>query len=85
MATQNRPRGRPINEKTMFKDGKCRFFRLVLMDFDLLASPICHTKVVHSFPPVERLFAEMRQPLFDVPLFLTFSLISLLHYVDGTV
>lgn len=20
-------RGRPINEKTMFKDGKCRFFR----------------------------------------------------------
>ena len=23
----NRPRGRPINEKTMFKNGKCRFFR----------------------------------------------------------
>ena len=22
-----RPRGRPINEKTMFKNGKCRFFR----------------------------------------------------------
>lgn len=42
---------------------------LVLMDFDLLASPICHTKIVHSFPPVERLFAEMRQPLFAVFLF----------------
>ena len=23
----NRPRGRPINEKTMFKNGKCRFFK----------------------------------------------------------
>lgn len=27
MITQTKPRGRPINEKTMFKNGKCRFFR----------------------------------------------------------
>lgn len=24
---KNRPRGRPINEKKMFKNGRCRFFR----------------------------------------------------------